>query len=137
RYLTLDQWEDSQSAYRKTIEELNKWLVGPKIPIRERSEFSERGFLPSIDHVPSDQLSWMVERICRTSHSTGDPAAQLVDAVASEFSRVYKRRAIRVSKGQGRNSGVAQVSAPSTRTRNCAAASRERAATSTKRAAAS
>src|SRR5262245_58282410 len=46
----------------------------------------------------SDQLSWMVERICRTSHSMGDPAAQLVDAVASEFSRVYKRRAIRVSK---------------------------------------
>ena len=98
RYLTLDQWEVSQSAYRKTIEELNKWLVGPKIPIPERSQFSERCFLPSIDHVPSDQLSWMVERLCRASRSTGDPAAQLVDAVASEFSRIYKRRAIRVSK---------------------------------------
>ena len=66
QYLTVPQRAECDEAWAREIEELNRLIVGPKLPLPEAGrEIAERPFLPSIEHIPADERAEIASRLAK------------------------------------------------------------------------
>jgi hypothetical protein len=74
-YLTEDQWELCDNAYRDVVHRLNLVLQGPAIPLGSARAPAARSFLPEASKVPADERAAFFQRLCYRLMSDGRAAA--------------------------------------------------------------
>lgn len=63
QYISARQWEKCNAIFSREILKLNERIVGPKLPLPNPAAVKERPFLPSIDHIPSDERREIARRL--------------------------------------------------------------------------